>query len=241
MLRAGPLSHAISAAGTHAIAQTRHGGLRNVMRRLLFIPLMLAGACISTACTTTATDVAKFNAATADVPGYALDAEYRIGAEDEIQISVWRNPDLSIKVPVRPDGKISMPLIGDVQAGGLTPSQVAQDIRQRLSRYVRDPQVSVIITQLRSHEYLSRVRVTGAVRQQVSLPFRQGMTVLDAVLAAGGINEFAAAGRTKLYRKVGTRTEVLDINLSGILNEGDLTTNVVLKPGDVITVPERLF
>ena len=201
----------------------------------------LLAAAIIAGCSTTATDVQEFHAATAEVPGYTLGSEYRIGTEDELQIDVWRNPDLSIKVPVRPDGKISMPLIGDVQAGGLSPSQVTRDIRERLSRYIRDPQVSVIVTQLRSHEYLSRVRVTGAVRQQVSLPFRQGMTVLDAILAAGGVNEFAAPGRTKLYRKVGERTEVLDINLSGILYDGDLTTNIVLKPGDVITVPERLF
>lgn len=200
-----------------------------------------AAVLLLAACGTTATDVQKFNASTAQVPSYTLGSEYRIGTEDEIRIDVWRNPDLSIEVPVRPDGKISMPLIGDVQAGGRSPSQVATDIRQRLSRFIREPQVSVIVTQLRSHEYLSRVRVTGAVRQQVSLPFRQGMTILDAVLAAGGVNEFAAPGRTKLYRKVDRKTEVLDINLSGILYDGDLTTNVVLKPGDVITVPERLF
>ncbi len=211
------------------------------MHNALGTLLIMAAAAALAGCGTTLSDVREFDAATADVPAYALDAEYRIGAEDEIKIDVWRNDDLSIQVPVRPDGKISMPLIGDVQAGGLTPSQVAADIRQRLSRYIRDPQVSVIVTKLQSHEYLSRVRVTGAVRNQVSLPFRQGMTILDAVLAAGGINEFAAPGRTKLYRKVGSRTEVLDINLPGILYEGDLTTNVVLKPGDVITVPERLF
>jgi len=205
-------------------------------------PVQMAAACLLlAACGTTITDVKDFNAATADVPSYTLGSEYRIGTEDELRIDVWRNPDLSIEVPVRPDGKISMPLVGDVQAGGRTPSQVAADIRQRLSRFIREPQVSVIITKLRSHEYLSRVRVTGAVRQQVSLPFRQGMTILDAVLAAGGINEFAAPARTRLYRKVGSKTRVLDINLRGILYDGDLTTNVVLKPGDVITVPERLF
>src|SRR5690606_27846678 len=118
--------------------------------------------------------------------------DYLIGVDDEVQVSVWRNPELGITVPVRPDGKISVPLVGDVVAGGRTPNEVAADIQEKLGAYVRDPQVAVILTQLRSHEYLSRVRVTGAVRQPVSIPYRQGMTVLDAVLAAGGVTEFAA-------------------------------------------------
>lgn len=170
-----------------------------------------------------------------------VDSEYRIGVDDRLQISVWRNPDLSVTVPVRPDGRISVPLIGDVQAGGLTPNQVADNIRGKLATYIRDPSVAVILTELRSHEFLSRVRVTGAVRTPRSLAFRQGMTVLDAVLEAGGINDFAAPNRAKLYRKGKDKTEVLDLELGDILNKGKLGTNVMLAPGDVITIPERLF
>ena len=107
---------------------------------------------------------------------------YHIGVDDIVQVSVWRNPELGITVPVRPDGKISVPLVGDVNAGGLTPAEVAKDIQEKLGAFVRDPQVAVILTDLRSHEYLSRVRVTGAVRQPVSLPYRPGMTVLDLSL-----------------------------------------------------------
>src|SRR5690606_35900867 len=99
-----------------------------------------------------------------------LVGDYLIGVDDEVQVSVWRNPELGITVPVRPDGKISVPLVGDVAAGGRTPNDVASDIQDKLGAYVRDPQVAVILTQLRSHEYLSRVRVTGAVRQPVSIP-----------------------------------------------------------------------
>ena len=117
---------------------------------------------------------------------------YRIGVDDDVKVSVWQNPGLDVTVPVRPDGMISVPLVGDIDAGGRTPEEVAGEIQEKLKTYVRDPQVTVIVTQLRSHEYLSRVRVTGAVRQPVSVPYRQGMTVLDAVLAAGGTNEFAA-------------------------------------------------
>lgn len=165
---------------------------------------------------------------------------YHIGVDDIVQVSVWRNPELGITVPVRPDGMISVPLVGDVLAGGRTPGEVAKDIQDKLGVFVRDPQVAVILTELRSHEYLSRVRVTGAVRQPVSIPFRQGMTVLDAVLAAGGLTEFAAPDRSDLYRK-GTdgSTKSYAVRLDRILDKGDLSTNYKVAPGDVITIPDR--
>lgn len=167
---------------------------------------------------------------------------YHIGVDDQLQVSVWHNPDLSTSVPVRPDGMITVPLIGDVQAGGKTPEEVAGEIKDKLKDYVRDPQVTVILTELRSHEYLSRVRVTGAVHQPVSIPYRQGMTVLDAVLAAGGTNEFAAPDNTELYRKVTDGgTKAYDVRLDKILQSGDLSTNYPVQPGDVITVPTRVF
>lgn len=169
-------------------------------------------------------------------------ADYLIGVDDEVQVSVWRNPDLGITVPVRPDGKISVPLVGDVVAGGRTPDDVAKDIQEKLGAYVRDPQVAVILTELRSHEYLSRVRVTGAVRQPVSIPYRQGMTVLDAVLAAGGVTDFAASDRADLFRRhEDDTTSTHPVRLDRILNRGDLSTNYKVAPGDVITIPERTF
>ena len=164
---------------------------------------------------------------------------YRIGVDDQLQVSVWRNPELSVSVPVRPDGRISVPLIGDVLAGGRSPEEVARDIEQQLAAYIRDPKVAVILTELRSHEFISRVRVTGAVRTPISIPYRQGMTVLDAVLQAGGVNEFAAANRTRLYRREGEVTQTLPVRLGAILGSGDLDTNLEVRPGDVITVPER--
>lgn len=167
--------------------------------------------------------------------------EYRIGVDDVLSINVWGNEELSVEVPVRPDGKISMPLIGDVQAGDQTPKQVSSDIKRRLSAYVRNPNVTVMLTQLNSHQYLSRVRVTGAVETPLSIPYRQGMTVLDAILEAGGVNEFASVNSTKLYRKNEGKTVVYDIRLGNILNKGELSTNYYLKPGDIVTVPERLF
>lgn len=178
------------------------------------------------------------DASGADAPPVA---EYRIGVDDRLQINIWRNPELSTAGPVRPDGMISMPLIGDVQAGGLTATEIANQIKQRLSNFVREPSVAVIVTDLRSHEYISRVRITGAVRTPRSLPYRQGMTVLDAVLEAGGANDFAAPNRTKLYRTVNDKTDVYSVDLGDILNKGRLETNYRLRPGDVVTVPERIF
>lgn len=200
--------------------------------------LFAAGFCmVLAACSTTG--------GTAAVPppaDGAMPTEYLIGVDDIVQVSVWRQPELGITVPVRPDGMISAPLVGDVRAGGLTPETVAKDIEEKLSVYVRDPQVSVMLTDLRSHEYLSRVRVTGAVKQPISIPYRQGMTVLDAVLAAGGVTEFAAPARSDLYRKAGEGgTRSFAVRLDLILNQGDLSTNFDVAPGDVITVPERMM
>lgn len=175
-----------------------------------------------------------------DPQAQAVEA-YRIGVDDVIRVAVWQNPDLNVTVPVRPDGRISVPLVGDIEAGGRTPEEVAAEITGKLGTFVRNPQVTVIVDQLRSHEYLARVRVTGAVRTPISVPYRQGMTVLDAVLAAGGTNEFAAADRTELYRKEGESTRAYAVRLDRILQKGELATNYPVQPGDVITVPERSF
>ncbi len=155
-----------------------------------------------------------------------------------MQISVWRNQDLSVQVPVRPDGKVSVPLAGDVMVGDKTPEEVAVDITESIATYIRDPYVTVIVTDMGSDQYRSRVRVTGAVNNPLSVPYRQGMTVLDLVLEAGGTTEFANAGRTVLFSTSGVRR---DVHLDRILRRGEMATNYALKPGDVITVPERAF
>lgn len=206
--------------------------MNNVLRWLVLGCLLLLAACATTTGSQTAPKI--------DPQAQAVTA-YRIGVDDEVKVSVWQNPGLDVSVPVRPDGKISVPLVGDVDAGGRTPEEVSGEIQDKLKTFVRDPQVTVIVTALRSHEYLSRVRVTGAVRSPVSVPYRQGMTVLDAVLAAGGTNEFAAADRTELYRKEGEGTKAYAVRLDRILKNGELQTNYPVQPGDVITVPERTF
>ncbi len=172
---------------------------------------------------------------------FAMDNNYRIGVGDELHVQVWRNEELSAKVPVRPDGKISSPLVGDIVAAGLTTQDLAKAISDKLGSYVRNPEVTVIVTNPVSADFLRRVRVTGAVRTPVTVTYRQGMTVLDVILQAGGLTEFASAGRARLYRTVDGRTKIYPVDLDAILQKGDLRTNYALYPSDVVTVPERSF
>lgn len=166
---------------------------------------------------------------------------YKMDVGDKIQISVWNNPDLSVAEPIRPDGMVAVPLVGDIQAAGRTPEELAANIESELLSYIKSPNVTVVLTDLVGHAFLSRVRVTGAVEKNMSMTYHQGMTVLDAVLEAGSVNVYADGNRTKLHRRSDSGTQTYDIHLKDILEKGDMTTNVRLLPGDVITVPERIF
>jgi polysaccharide export outer membrane protein len=208
------------------------------MKNFLILILILILMSQLMACTSNVLVLSKANQT---MLSYASVDAYHIGVDDVLMVNVWKNPDLSVTVPVRPDGRISIPLVGDVVAGGKEPMLVASEIRVALGKYIREPQVTVILTQLRSHEFISRIRVTGAVNTPSSLPYRQGMTVLDALLQAGGANEFASANSARLYRKKENTVIQHDIYISDIIHSGQLETNYVLLPGDIITVPERLF
>jgi polysaccharide export outer membrane protein len=166
---------------------------------------------------------------------------YKMSVGDQVMINVWKNPELSVSAPIRPDGKVSVPLIGDVMAVGRTPEQLATNIEDKLKSYVKAPNVTVVLTNLQGHEFLSRIRVTGSVAQNISITYHQGMTVLDAVLAAGSVDLYADSNRTKVHRRTSKGNETYDIRLKDIMEKGDMTTNINLLPGDVITVPERLF
>lgn len=166
---------------------------------------------------------------------------YKIAVGDQLQINVWKNPELSLAEPIRPDGKISLPLIGDVMAVGLTPEELAVQIENRLANYVKAPNVTVILTSLEGHAFLSRIRVTGSVTQNMSMPYNQGMTVLDAVLEAGSVDLYANANSTKLHRRTKKGAVSYDIRLKDIMEDGDMRTNIMLMPGDIITVPESSF
>jgi len=166
---------------------------------------------------------------------------YKMSVGDQVQITVWKNPELSVSEPVRPDGKIAMPLVGDIMAVGLTPEELSAKIETRLANYVRAPNVTVILTSLQGHAFLSRIRVTGSVTSNISMPYHQGMTVLDAILEAGSVDLYADANNTKLHRRTKKGAASYDIRLKDIMEGGDMRTNITLMPGDIITVPESNF
>jgi len=167
--------------------------------------------------------------------------EYLLGIGDAVQVSVWRNPDLSVSVIVRPDGKISVPLAGDIKVDGVSSEVLSKTLEEKLNSYIRNPKVTVIVTSPKSAEYIHRIRVTGAVQAQRSIPYRKGITVLDVILEAGGVSVFANANETKLYRQTDSGAKVYPIFLTDILERGILDSNYTLFPQDIITVPERGF
>jgi polysaccharide biosynthesis/export protein len=165
--------------------------------------------------------------------------DYIIGPGDTLQIFVWRNPELGATVPVRPDGKISTPLVEDMVAVGKNPSALARDVEKVLAEYVRSPQVNIIVTQPAS--VFSQVKVIGQVLRPQALAYREGMTVLDAVLAVGGLGQFAAGNRARIVRTEDGRQKEIKLKLAALVNDGDMKQNVALKPGDVLVVPETRF
>ncbi|MBS0377872.1 MAG: polysaccharide export protein [Proteobacteria bacterium] len=169
----------------------------------------------------------------------AVSPDYIIGPGDTLQVFVWRNPELSVSVPVRPDGKISTPLVEDMVAVGKTAPQLARDMEGVLAEYVRTPKVNIIVTTAASA--FSLVKVVGQVAHPMALPYREGMTVLDAVLEVGGLGQFASGNRSKLIRVVNGKETVIHIKLADLVNSGDIKENIPLKPGDVLVVPQSIF
>ncbi|MES1955169.1 XrtA/PEP-CTERM system exopolysaccharide export protein [Salinisphaera hydrothermalis] len=171
--------------------------------------------------------------------GQAPDSAYRIGPGDQLQIYVRNNPDLSMSVPVRPDGKISIPLVQSMQASDKTPKQLASDLQNALSAYVRDPRVTVIVTQFHG-TYADQVRVVGEATRPQSMPYRTGMTLLDVMINVGGLTQFAAGNRAKLVRHEDGQTKTFNVDIQDLLN-GDIKDNVPVHPGDVIIIPRTYF
>jgi polysaccharide export outer membrane protein len=164
---------------------------------------------------------------------------YIIGPGDTIQVFVWRNPELSVTVPVRPDGKISTPLVEDMIAVGKTPTQLARDVEKVLAEYVRSPQVNIIVSSALS--VFSQVKVVGQVRSPQGIPHREGMRVLDALLLVGGLTDFASGNRAKIVRQVNGKSTEIRVKLGALLERGDMRQNLELKPGDVLIVPQSMF
>src|SRR5277367_26263 len=181
-------------------------------------------------------------AAGADAPPpapAAVSADYLIGPGDSLHVFVFQNEELSVTVPVRPDGKISTPLVEDMVAVGKTPSQLARDIENTLSKYVKSPKVNVVV--LVALSVYSEVKVIGQVKEPQALPYHEGMTVLDALLSAKGLSQFAAGNRARIMRTVNGKQQEIKVKLQSLVNNGDLTQNLPLMPGDVLVVPETRF
>lgn len=173
-------------------------------------------------------------------PNAVTSPDYIIGPGDTVQVFVWRNPELSVTVPVRPDGKISTPLVEDLVAVGKSSSQLAREIEKALADYIRSPQVNIIVTNPVST--FSHVKVIGEVAHPQSVPYREGLTALDVVLAVGGLTQFAAGNRAKIVRKGEDGKDVeIKVRLESLVRKGKVSENVPLRPGDVLIVPASLF
>lgn len=165
--------------------------------------------------------------------------DYLIGPGDNVNIIVWRNPEVSMSVPVRPDGKITTPLVEDLPATGRTSTQLAREIEKALSKYIQDPVVTVIVTNFVG-PYSEQIRVVGQTTKPQSLPYRENMTVLDVMIAVGGLTDFAAGNNATILRTAGGK-EQFGVRLDDLINGGDISANVEVRPGDVLIIPESFF
>jgi polysaccharide export outer membrane protein len=209
------------------IAVTNPHGLKSVLVVLFGLILTAAGC-------------AGLGKKTAVTPGAERTAaEYRIGPGDQLQIFVWRNPEVSVTIPVRPDGRISTPLVEDMVAVGKTPTQLARDLEKALAKYIRSPLVTVIVTGFVG-VFREQIRVVGQATTPKALSYRDNMTLLDVMIEVGGLNENAAGNRAKLIRRSGNKETVLQVRLQDLI-EGDISQNVTMRPGDIVIIPQTRF
>lgn len=202
---------------------------------------ILTAAIVVSACSSIGLGGEQLRAAPA-TPEDAVNSspDYLVGPLDQLEIFVWRAPELSTNVTVRPDGRISTPLVEDMVASGKTPSELARDLEGALGQYVRSPEVTVIVSNF-SSTFDQQVRVLGEAQQPIALPFQAGMTVLDVMVAVGGLTEFAAGNRAVLIRGKGAERNSYRVRLDDLLRKGNISANVPVLPGDVILIPESVF
>lgn len=166
--------------------------------------------------------------------------DYLIGPGDNVNITVWRNPEVSMTVPVRPDGKITTPLVEDLPASGKTSSQLARDIEKALAKYIQDPIVTVIVTGFVG-PYSEQIRVIGQAAKPQALPYRDNMTLIDVLIAVGGLTTFADGNAASIIRRVNGKQQQFKVLLNNLINDGDMSANVFMRPGDVLIIPESFF
>ena len=165
---------------------------------------------------------------------------YVIGPGDTVDIFVWGNEELSASIPVRPDGKITTPLVEDVQASGKTPTELARSMEQRLKRYIKNPIVTVIVTEFVGRQS-EQIRVIGKAQKPQAIPYVENMTLLDVMIAVGGLTEFAAGNSATIVRNVDGKQKEFRVRLDDLVKYGDITKNVDMFPGDILIIPESFF
>jgi polysaccharide export outer membrane protein len=168
------------------------------------------------------------------------EANYIVGPGDSVNIIVWRNPELSMQVPVRPDGKLTTPLVEDLPASGRTPTQLARDIEKAIAKYVQSPVVTVIVTRFVG-PYSEQIRVIGEAARPQLLPYVENMTLLDVMIAVGGITDFAAGNKATILRTIGGKSQQFGVRLIDLVRGGDLSANVYMRPGDILVIPQSFF
>ncbi|OYO28713.1 XrtA/PEP-CTERM system exopolysaccharide export protein [Janthinobacterium sp. PC23-8] len=166
--------------------------------------------------------------------------DYLIGPGDSVNILVWRNPEVSLTVAVRPDGKITTPLVEDLMASGKTSTQLARDIEQALGKFIQQPVVTVIVTNF-AGPYAEQIRVIGAAAKPQALPYRQGMSLMDVLITVGGITDFAAGNKASVIRVRDGAQQQMRVRLDDLLRDGDISANIMMRPGDVLLIPESFF
>lgn len=166
--------------------------------------------------------------------------DYLIGPGDTVDVIVWRNPEVSMAVPVRPDGKITTPLVEDLPASGKTSTQLARDIEQALSKYIQQPVVTVVVTDFVG-PYTEQIRVIGEAAKPQALPYREEMTLMDVLIEVGGITDFAAGNKARIIRNVDGKQQQFAVRLDDLIRDGDISANVPMRQGDVLVIPESFF
>jgi polysaccharide export outer membrane protein len=170
----------------------------------------------------------------------ATNPDYLIGPGDGINIIVWRNPEVSMSVPVRPDGKITTPLVEDLPAAGKTSTQLARDIEKALAKFIQQPVVTVIVTGFVGN-YSEQIRVIGQAAKPQALPYRRDMSLMDVLIAVGGVTEFASGNRASVIRTIDGKQQKLNVRLDDLIKDGDISANVPMRPGDILVIPESFF
>ena len=190
--------------------------------------LLLLGACTTTPPAPPAAALAPIN------------PDYLIGPGDSVNIIVWRNPEVSMSVPVRPDGKITTPLVEDLPAAGKTSTQLARDIEAALAKFIQQPVVTVVITEFVGN-FGDQIRVIGQAARPQALPYRRKMSLMDVLIAVGGVTEYAAGNKASIVRTVDGKQEKLTVRLDDLIKDGDISANMMMRPGDILVIPESYF